>query len=163
MKGSLPDWVPEPFRDKFHSSRGHLYLLIKNKEATYEDIRQRFEYVVQKKRGFLMLAVTKNVRTYDVHLRILLSIYKAVQLGPEEGLRELAGDDAVGMRTRTGHQKRADFRAKPLVREIALVIWKNNPNATIKDIIYSLELCPYLREEQNECLERILQKPSGLG
>lgn len=147
IKGYPPEWVPTPFRDQFRSARNVLFLSAYEKRATYEDIQKRFDYVVQHKHGFLELAVTKDCRPYDTQLRILLQLYKAVQLGPEEGLRELAGDVAVaGLRARTGHQKRADFSAKPRVKEIGSEIWKQNPDATIKDIIYSPELSQYLRE-----------------
>ena len=115
IKGYPPEWVPTPFRDQFRSARNVLFLSAYEKRATYEDIQKRFDYVVQHKHGFLELAVTKDCRPYDTQLRILLQLYRSVQLGPEEGLRRLAGEVAVaGIRARTGHQKSAPISRQSL-------------------------------------------------
>lgn len=163
IKGSPPEWVPPPFRKKFYSARGDLFNVIDQNTARYPEIRSRFDDLVKNKYYAFALAMMKDKRLYDESLFFLVDLYKKVQLGEVEGLRQLAGDAAVaGARSQTGYTKRNDFRDKPRVQQIGRDKWAASPHATIKDIISSTELEPYQYTEKTlrKWLSEIDPRPS---
>lgn len=149
IKGTLPPWVPAPFVKSFSLARGSLFPLVENEKATYEDIRKQFTFMVANKYSAVVLACLNDPRPYDDALSSLVPIYKAVQLGEEEGLRQLAGDVAVaGSRARAGHTKRKAAVHKPEIQQIGTKYWATNPTAIVKDILNSTELTTYMKDKK---------------
>jgi hypothetical protein len=149
VKGTPPEWVPEPHIKQFHSARGHLFFLVEEKKATYTEIRSRFDFLIQNKYGAFALALTKDTKPYDEYLSILVELYRVSQLGPVEGLRVLGGDIAVaGFLVRTGPAKRKAARDKPEIQRIGKKYWKAHLKATVKEIQNCEEFKAYMKDKK---------------
>jgi hypothetical protein len=149
IKGFPPKWVPEPRRDEFVRSRVVLCSLICDGKASYLDIKTRFDSLVHDKYEAINLMLLKNSMPdavpYAVPLFDLALLYRAISLGEIEGLRRLAGENAVaGFRVRTAHTKRKAASDKPEVQRIGRNYWAANPKATTKDVLSCKELTDYM-------------------
>ena len=157
IKGFPPEWVPEPHRKQFGSARGRLFFLVGEEKATYAEIQSRFDYLFQNKYGAMVLALAKDTKSYDDDLHRLVKLYQAIQLGPIEGLRRLAGDVAVaGFRVRTGHTRRKAARDKPEIQRIGKKYWRAHLKATVKDIQNCEEFKAYM-EDKKSYADRTIQ------
>jgi len=146
LKGLPPKWMPEPSIKAFYGARGFLFHLITDEKSTYRDIRARFDFLNEQKYGAIIHVLMKDIRPYDDDLSLLVRIYKAVQLGEEEGLRQLAGDAAVaGHRARTAHTNRMAFKDKPVIQRIAKSYWAVHPRAIKKEILNCEEFEAYMK------------------
>jgi hypothetical protein len=136
--GTLPATWPTHFHIEFEAARDQLLrslshadiLIYMGEYGKYlehpEDARTRFPT------GYTRLIGT-------------LHYYQnAMSQGESEGLRRLAGDNAVaGLKSRNGYKKRESYQDKPHVQSIAKGLWGEKPTATIVEIIKSSELSPY--------------------
>jgi hypothetical protein len=146
IKGILPEWVPEPTRKQFGSTRRRLFFLVEEKQATFAEIRSRFDYLVQNKYGAMVLALIKDTKPYDSDLCYLVDLYQAILLGEIEGLRQLARENAViGLLACRGHTQRKPNPDKGAIQQIGARCWDNNPNAVPKDILASQEFFTYVK------------------
>lgn len=79
------------YRFLCHEKKDHDTLLFEQK-VSYAEIQSRFDYLTQNKYGAMVLLLAKDNRSYDNDLHRLVEIYRAIQIGPIEGLRRLAGE-----------------------------------------------------------------------
>jgi len=152
IKGFPPEWVPEPLRKAFSIARASLFHLVHNGQAPYPDIRSWFDSLLEDRSGrqaiVLMLLRNKmpHAIKYADSLWDLARLYQAISLGEIEGLRRLAGENAVvGFRVRTLHAKRKAGSDKPEVQRIGKNYWAANPKATTKDVLGCKELTNYMK------------------
>ncbi len=147
IKGHLPDWMPVPHKKKFSTARSILLLMVYEKKEDYKEIKSRFDKLVADNKYKIVLALMKDRKDYDEELFFLVDLYEASLLGPEKGLAQLAGDDAVsGLRSRQGHIKRDDHQDKLDCQNIAKKLWTLNPELTIASLILTQELGSYARK-----------------
>jgi hypothetical protein len=147
IKGRPPRWVPEPFKKKFYAARSMLCLMIYEKNEEWQEIKSRFDKSVESNRYRIVLGLMKDRKDYDEELFFLVDLYVATLLGPEKGLAQLAGDDAVsGLRSRQGYIKRDDHQDKLDCQNIAKKLWTLNPELTIASIVLTQELGSYARK-----------------
>lgn len=119
IKGLPPDWFPEPSMREFQLATGILSLHVEGNKVDYAEIKSRFDQIVNDPNFRLVLALSKQYRPYDHDLFPLANLYNAVLMGPEKGLLQLAGKNALkGYKSATAHQRRDDFKDKPLVQEL---------------------------------------------
>ena len=155
IKGFPPEWVPEPHREAFSIERAMLCSLVCDGQASYADIRAWFDSLVEDRSGrqAIILMLLKNriphATRYADPLRNLAWLYQAISLGEIEGLRRLAGENAVaGFRARTGYQKRKSTFHKPEIQQIAKNHWATNPTAIVKDILACEEFRTYMKDKK---------------
>jgi hypothetical protein len=155
IKGTPPEWIQKPCMSRFYSARTKVFHLARERRMTYEDLRKQFKHQVEYKYAALVMALVKQkMPTYDDGLDTLVEIFKAVQLGEEEGLRLLAGDIAVkGYHAKVAVRKRPDFVDKPRVQQIGKLEWALNPTATFKEIINSPGLKPFVDKYSDRTLQ----------
>jgi len=101
--------------------------MIYEKNEEWQEIKSRFDKSVESNRYRIVLGLMKDRKDYDEELFFLVDLYVATLLGPEKGLAQLAGDDAVsGMCSRQGHKKRAKYIAKLAFQQQAKPFFKTN-------------------------------------
>jgi hypothetical protein len=165
IKGSPPQYIPEPHIEQFRLERNRLFFLAEEKKVPYAEIRSRFDFLLQNKYGALVLAHLQDNTPYDAALLYLVRLYRLVlNDNPEECVRQLGGTVAVaGFRVRTGHKKRATYSAKETANEIARAAWLENSRLTIKDIINLPEVAnlPGTDKTKREWLSKIDPRPSS--
>jgi hypothetical protein len=135
--GSLYTSWPEHFRNQFEATREQLLKKCSHAKAL-EYLKLYPCYFAPEYDGRLLMpsAVQGLVGT-------LYYYYDAMQVGEDEGLRKLAGNDAVaGLRSREGSQMRNSLDKKE-VRKIAQEYWLRKPHATIAEIVAASRLAEY--------------------
>lgn len=147
IKGSPPEWVPQPHKKKFHKASSTLFFTVEENKDDYSEIKLRFDQLVADKKYAIVLALMKDKKDYDADLFFLVELFKAVSLGEEKGLRLLAGEDAVSaLHSRQGYKKRDDYQDKQDCQAIAKRLWESKPESTIAALIRSTELATYARK-----------------
>src|SRR5688572_9274001 len=86
IKGWTPVWVPQPHREKFRLARTVVFFAIEDDQATYDEIRSRFDYLVADVKHRMVLALLKDRKPYDEQLHFLVDLFKAASLDEIEGL-----------------------------------------------------------------------------
>ena len=163
IKGCPPPWIPAPHMKQLCTARWLLFHLVRDQKESYTEIRARFDFLNKEKYGAIVLALMKDTKTYDDALNTLLRIYKAAQLGPVEGLRQLAGETAVvGYRAANGYRNRADVAVRACVQQLGKDYWATNPMATIKEImnIPRVRSMGYADKTKREWLSKVDPRPS---
>lgn len=95
IKGFPPKWIPKPNRDRFNLERFLIFTGVEQGQYDYSEIKQRFDMLVSDKNYGLVFALNGDNKSYDSQLFYLVKLYEATLLGKIEGLRILAGDEAV--------------------------------------------------------------------
>lgn len=95
IMGLPPQWIPEPSKKKFNTARSIVFFGVEQEEYNLDEIKQRFDKLVNDKNYRLLLALMKDHKPYDEDLFYLVELYDATLLGEIEGLRILGGDNAV--------------------------------------------------------------------
>ncbi|MDH4079787.1 MAG: hypothetical protein OEU68_08235 [Nitrospira sp.] len=146
IKGRPPSWISEPVMGEFNRARISLFFLVEKQQGHYEEIRERFDYLIARKYARIGLALLRDNKPYDDALDFLVRIYKAVQLGPEQGVEKLSGKDAVsGYRSRVASRNRGDYAEKREVQAIGRELWGKDSSLSIAAIERAPEMRIYKR------------------
>lgn len=99
IKGTPPEWVPEPAREKFSTERLGVFLDVVDSAYTYANALGEVERHATDRDYRLILALVKS-QGGSVSLQATRTIFlghllQCVRLGTEKGLRLLAGSEAV--------------------------------------------------------------------
>jgi hypothetical protein len=90
-------------------------------------------------------------------IRILYYYFEAMGLGEVDGLRYIAGENAViGLLARRGHTKRKPNQDRRDIQQIGARYWENNPNAVPKDILVSQEFLTYVKGKKKYAIRTYL-------
>lgn len=95
IKGFPPEGIPQPHKEKFQNARFMLFHNVYEGKEDFQEIKSRFDRLIADKNFRHVLALQKNKKDYDEELFFLVDLFKATLLEESEGLRLLAGDDAV--------------------------------------------------------------------
>ncbi len=147
VMGFPPEWVPEPQMREFCLERGCLFFEVEQGKVTYDEIKSRFDWMMNDKDAAMNMALFKDARTeYDDSLSFLAGLFKTVSLGETEGLRRLGGDIAViGAKSKNGYKTRADQIDKADFQQIAQPLLKKNNNIIDKTLREN-NLAPYVKK-----------------
>jgi hypothetical protein len=160
LMGAMPEWVPQPFKDEFRRTRNSLL----NNHSENQIIKWINEYKMMVNAPYGVS--TPNI-SYEISLQNqierLFILSHAVQLGEIEGLRFLAGDEAViGAKSKNGYKARADQLDKSDFQVLAKPLLKKNKNI-IDKTLREKELAPYVRKWSQNALRGWLRelRPTG--
>ena len=137
VRGLLPDWMPEPLRQEFHSHRGYLL-----DHYPHQDV---LTYIEAVKELFNPETFRKPFYPIEDHLRLTALIYikNLADLGPENGIAAYLGKGAFevhrGSMVRERNRKAGKHPRQDALQKVIVQILDGEPEMTWKEVLREIE------------------------